>query len=103
MQGSVLMSRTSKAKRLFKHSYVRTVRVIALIASLCAGGLTLAGGFSKAGDAEERMPSIRRGPVRPSSYAMGDKLNPAVFERIRPELPSHNTPGNLVSSAVEKS
>src|SRR3984893_14393524 len=102
MQGSVLMSRTSKAKRLFKHSYVRTVRVIALIASLCAGGLTLAGGFSKAGDATESMPSIRRDPVRPSSYAIGDKLKIAVFERIRPELPSRDTPGNLGASAVER-
>src|ERR1700687_2602523 len=96
------MSQTSKAKLLFTHSYMRTVRVIALIASLCAGGLTLAGGFSKAGDATESLPSIRRDPVRPASYAIGDKLKIAVFERIRPELPSRDTPGNLGASAVER-
>ena len=96
------MSQTSKAKLLFTHSYMRTVRVIALIASLCAGGLTLAGGFSKAGDATESLPSTRRDPVRPSFYAIGDKLKIAVFERIRPELPSRDTPGNLGASAVER-
>ncbi len=96
------MSQTPKAKLLFKHSYLRTLRGIALIASLGAGGLALAGGFSKAGDATGSLPSTGPSPVRPSSYAIGDKLKIAVFEQIRPELPGRDAPGNLGGSAVER-
>jgi exopolysaccharide production protein ExoF len=96
------MSQTSKAKRPFKGPYLRTLRVVVLIASLCAGGLTLAAGFSKAGDATGSLPGTGRDPARQSSYAIGDRLKIAVFEQIRPELPSRDTPGKLGASAVER-
>jgi protein involved in polysaccharide export with SLBB domain len=96
------MSQTSKAKVLFKHCYLRTLRVTALFASLCAGGLTLAGGFTRADDATGSLPGTGRDPVRLSSYAIGDRLKIAVFEQIRPELPGRGAPGNLGASAVER-
>lgn len=92
------MSRTSKAKVLFKHYCLRTLRVTALFASLCAGGLTLAGDSSKAGDATGSSPRTNGDSVRPSFYAIGDRLKIAVFEQIRPELPNR---GNL-GTAVER-
>jgi protein involved in polysaccharide export with SLBB domain len=96
------MSQTSIAKRPFRGPYLRTLRVVVLIASLCAGGLTLAAGFSKAGDATGSLPGTGRDPVRQSSYAIGDRLKIAVFEQIRPELPSRDAPGKLGASAVER-
>jgi exopolysaccharide production protein ExoF len=93
------MSQTSKAKQPLTGSYLRTLRLIALIAGLCVGGLTLVQGSSKAGDATGSLLSTGRDPTRPSSYAIGDRLKIAIFEQIRPELPNR---GNLGASAVER-
>ena len=92
------MSQTAKAKRLFKRfSYLRTLRVI-VVASLCAGGLTFAGGLAKAGDVAGSLPDIGRDPGRQSSYAIGDKLKIAVFEQVGPQLSGRY----LGASAVER-
>jgi polysaccharide biosynthesis/export protein ExoF len=92
------MCHKSKATRRFRNlSYLRPLRVIAL-ASLCAGGLTLAGGFVRADDVTGSLPGIGRDSPPQSSYTVGDKLKIAVFEQIGPQLSGRY----LGASAVER-
>lgn len=94
------MSQTAKAKRLFERfSYLRTLRVI-VVASLCAGGLTFAGGLARASDVAGSLSGTGTGrdPARQSSYAIGDKLKIAVFEQVGPQLSGRY----LGASAVER-
>ena len=92
------MCHRSKATRRFRHSsYLRPLRVVAL-ASFCAGGLALAGGFVKADDGTRGLPGMGRDSNIQSSYAVGDKLKIAVFEQIGPQLSGRY----LGASAVER-